>query len=37
MTTLNVYADYLGSSDLEASKTINEYFSEKGDTLLKAK
>lgn len=27
LTTLNVYADYLGSSDLEASNVINEYFS----------
>lgn len=26
MTTLNVYADYLGSSDFEASNAINEYF-----------
>ena len=36
MTTLNVYADYLGSSDLEASSKINQYFSEKKEIILKA-
>ncbi len=36
MTTLNVYADYLGSSDLEASSKINQYFSEKKGIILKA-